>query len=333
MALPETDLRFPAMGCAMRLLVGPPADGDGIGSEQTASKARELLESFGSRLSRFEPGSELVQLNSDLRETVAVSPLMVSMVGAALWAAKRTDGLLDPTLVDDLERAGYATSRRSSPSAPLADAILRAPKRRPASPRTDSAWQQIVIDDRAGTVTRPAGVRIDSGGVGKGLAADAVASLLADRERFCVDTSGDLRIGGRDAIADPYHINIEDPFGGEPLLTIRIGEGAIATSGIDSRLWEVAGGGFAHHLIDPSTGAPAWTGIVQATALAPTALEAETLSKQALLSGPDRAVSILEPYGGVIVFDDAHAEAVGPVAELVSSRGFTVTNPSPKAIA
>ncbi|MCX6390395.1 MAG: FAD:protein FMN transferase [Solirubrobacterales bacterium] len=293
MALPETDLRFPAMGCAMRLLVGPPADGDGIGSEQTASKARELLESFGSRLSRFEPGSELVQLNSDLRETVAVSPLMVSMVGAALWAAKRTDGLLDPTLVDDLERAGYATSRRSSPSAPLADAILRAPKRRPASPRTDSAWQQIVIDDRAGTVTRPAGVRIDSGGVGKGLAADAVASLLADRERFCVDTSGDLRIGGRDAIADPYHINIEDPFGGEPLLTIRIGEGA----------------------------------------LAPTALEAETLSKQALLSGPDRAVSILEPYGGVIVFDDAHAEAVGPVAELVSSRGFTVTNPSPKAIA
>ena len=62
--------------------------------------------------------------------------------------------------------------------------------------------------------------------------------------------------------------------------------GAVATSGLRTRIWRTAGG-YAHHLIDPARGKPAWTGVIQATALAPTALEAETLAKTALLRGPD----------------------------------------------
>ena len=54
----------------------------------------------------------------------------------------------------------------------------------------------------------------------------------------------------------------------------------------------------AHHLLDPSTGRPAWTGLVGATALAPTALEAETLAKIALLSGPARGLRVLARHGG-----------------------------------
>lgn len=64
---------------------------------------------------------------------------------------------------------------------------------------------------------------------------------------------------------------------------------AVATSGTGSRLWSTADGGNAHHLLDPATGESAWTGLVSATALAPTAVEAETLAKAALLSGPGGA--------------------------------------------
>ena len=55
------------------------------------------------------------------------------------------------------------------------------------------------------------------------------------------------------------------PFGGEPVAAIALGDGAVATSGVDARLWGAA----AHHLLDPATGEPAWTGVVSATALAP----------------------------------------------------------------
>jgi thiamine biosynthesis lipoprotein len=66
-----------------------------------------------------------------------------------------------------------------------------------------------------------------------------------------------------------------------------------------------------HHLLDPATGQPAFTGIVQATALAATALEAEARAKAALLSGPDHAPRWLS-HGGVIVYDGGGFEVIGP---------------------
>ena len=92
--------------------------------------------------------------------------------------------------------------------------------------------------------------------------------------------------------------------------------GAAATSGIDKRSWLGADGRPAHHLLDPATGMPAFTGIVQATALAPTGVEAELLSKAALLSGPARATQWLA-HGGLVLYDDGsfdvvHATAVRP---------------------
>jgi len=89
--------------------------------------------------------------------------------------------------------------------------------------------------------------------------------------------------------------------------------GAVATSGIKTRLWR-RGDGFAHHLIDPSTGEPAWTGVIQASALGATAVEAETLAKMAFLSGPRGAREILSERGGVIVLDDGTVEVLGALA-------------------
>jgi thiamine biosynthesis lipoprotein len=57
-----------------------------------------------------------------------------------------------------------------------------------------------------------------------------------------------------------------------------------------------------HHVLDPGSGRPAFTGIVQATALAPTVTEAEMLSKAALLRGPARAGELLV-HGGLFVLD------------------------------
>ena len=68
--------------------------------------------------------------------------------------------------------------------------------------------------------------------------------------------------------------------------TLRVTDAAVATSGIDRRVWQRPDGSYAHHLLDPGTGEPAWTGVISATAIAATALEAEALAKAALLSGP-----------------------------------------------
>ena len=95
--------------------------------------------------------------------------------------------------------------------------------------------------------------------------------------------------------------------------TIRVARGGIATSGLNIRIWREPDGRFAHHLLDPSTGRPAWTGLIGVTALGDTALEAETLSKIALLSGPRGARHMLADHGGVIIHDSGDVEVIGPV--------------------
>ena len=77
------------------------------------------------------------------------------------------------------------------------------------------------------------------------------------------------------------------------------------------RIWRRGDGSFAHHLLDPCTGEPARTGLICVTALGATALGAETLSEQALRSGPGPARRLLAPRGGVLFRDDGDIEVLG----------------------
>jgi thiamine biosynthesis lipoprotein len=308
----EHDLSFPCMGTTVRLLVGPALDSGLPPPAEAAASARAYLEDFDRRLSRFREDSELCSLNGDRRPAVPASPLLRAAVGAAVWAARASDGLVDPTLVGALERAGYAGSRAGLRPASVAEALAAAPPRRPARPHPRRAWRHVAVDDRAGLVRRPPGVRIDSGGTGKGLAADAVAQRLRGYSRFVVDCGGDVRIGGPAAEAEPYEIEVEHPLTRERAHLLHAGSGGIATSGVNTRLWETDAG-YAHHLLDPSTGEPAWTGLVGATALASSALEADSLAKAALLSGPDGARRLLARKGGLLVLDSGEVELAGPV--------------------
>jgi len=286
--------------------------------DAAVSGARAFLERYEAALSRFRPASELCRLNAEPAAIVSASPLLRIAVRAAVWAAQRTGGLVDPTLVGALEAAGYAGDRRA-PELSAAEALALAPPRRPAAPDPAARWRRVRVDDAAGTITRPPGVRLDSGGTGKGLAADLLAQRL--NGRWAVDCGGDLRVHAHDG--DPFEVEVRHPLSGDAIRTLNLRDGAVATSGIDVRLWRTADGRAAHHLLDPSTGEPAWTGLVGATALAPTALEAEALAKAALLAGPSGAARWLAAHGGLAIRDDGDVESFGPLREprVVRLRG------------
>jgi thiamine biosynthesis lipoprotein len=179
-----------------------------------------------------------------------------------------------------------------------------------ARPDPAARWRAVEVDHRAGVIRRPPGLELDLGGSAKGWAADLVAAGLAPHGRCAVDCGGDLRVTARRGA--PWEVRVRHPLTGGVAHTLRVRAGGVATSGIDARLWQRPGGDFAHHLIDPATGTPAWTGLTAATALAPTALEAEALAKAALLSGPAAGRRLLHArQGGVLVHDDGAVEPVG----------------------
>jgi thiamine biosynthesis lipoprotein len=309
----EHDLTFDAMGSHVRLLIGEPGPGMAPAAV-AAEQGRRFVEDFDATLSRFKAESELSRLNADPRERVPASELMRRAVEAGVYAAERSDGLVDPTLLGEIEEAGYVASRAGMAGLPLADALADAPERRPASPRPEQRWRSFEVDDGRGEVVRPPGLRFDTGGTGKGLAADMVAATLRGYSRFIVDCGGDIRIGGADALVHPYEVFVEHPITGGRAHVLRLGSGGVATSGTNVRIWRDEAGRYSHHLLDPATGEPAWTGLVGATALGDTALEAETLSKGALLSGPERGREILSDRGGLLVHDSGRVELIGPLA-------------------
>ncbi|MGN6257635.1 MAG: FAD:protein FMN transferase [Solirubrobacterales bacterium] len=309
----EHDLTFDAMGSHVRLLIGEPGPGMPPAAA-AAEQGQRFVEDFDATLSRFKPGSELSRLNADPRERVPASELMRRAVEAGVFAAERSDGLVDPTLLGEIEEAGYVASRAGMKGLPLADALADAPARQPASPRPEQRWRGFEIDDERGEVVRPPGLRFDTGGTGKGLAADMLAASLRGYSRFIVDCGGDIRIGGADALVHPYEVFVEHPITGGRAHVLRLGSGGVATSGINVRIWRDEAGRYAHHLLDPASGEPAWTGLVGATALGDSALEAETLSKAALLSGPERGREILAERGGLLVHDSGRVELVGPLS-------------------
>jgi thiamine biosynthesis lipoprotein len=296
----ELERRLDLFGTQVRILVGPR-------DQAAARRVERLLRRQHRLLSRFEPDSELSRLNADPRETVPVSTELASALRAAIHTAELTDGLVDPTLIGPVERAGYVSSRVGVEPADLAEALAAAPERRPARPRPAGAWREVELGD--GWVCRPPGLRFDLGGSAKGHAADAGARLLGDHATFAVDVGGDIAFGGVSGV--PRIVVVEHPLDHRRDLRFPLVRGAIATSGLATRIWRGPNGGFAHHLIDPGTGTPAWTGVVQATAMAPTAVAAEALAKAALFAGPEAGLLLLSAHGGALVLDDGRVSLAG----------------------
>lgn len=239
--------------------------------------AEALLRRMHAALTRFDPDSELCRMNADPRPTVPASGLVRRLAAAVPYAGALSGGLVDATVAPALE------PERPAPSG----------EPRPATPDPKRPWAQISVAD--GAVSRPPGVALDSGGLGKGLAADLIAARLRGLASFAVECMGDVRVGGAERA-----LRIASPWDDGVLAELPLRDGAAATSGVTRRGW---------HLIDPGTGGPANTGVVQATAYAPTALEAEVRAKAALLSGPEAAPEHL-PHGGLLVLSDGELVTV-----------------------
>lgn len=285
--------------------------------QREVDRARSALLAAHDRLTRFDPDSELSRLNRDPREEVPASPLLLRLAAAAAMAGRRSDGLVDATLLGELERAGYRESLPPAGCEPPPEVAAPAREFKPARPHPGARWRSIGVEEAAGTIVRPPGVRIDSGGLAKGVLADLVGESLSSQLAYAVDCCGDVRVGGRAGLE--RRVLVADPYGGPPIHELKLVAGAAATSGIGRRSWSRDGGGTAHHLLDPGSGEPAFTGLIQVTALAPTALLAEVYAKAALLSGPAGAGRRL-PHGGIVVGADREVEVVAAARSLTIAR-------------
>ncbi len=278
----------------------------GLDPEREAAVTRRVAALFAAserRFSRFLPDSELSRLNRASGPTPASAPMLAALDRARAYV-DLTGGLFDPTVGAALDAAGYDCSFAPG-------ALDREARPAPAAP---AAFDEVVVDAAAATVTRPAGVRLDLGGFIKGHTADRAARLLP--EMAAVDAGGDAVLRGAGPDGEGWLVDVEDPAdSARVVLTVRVRDAAVATSAPNRRRWRVAGGE-RHHSHRPAHRAPGGSDLAQATVIAPRAELADVLAKTAFFLGAAAGRRFLErlpAVAGVLVRRDGGLEIAGDV--------------------
>jgi thiamine biosynthesis lipoprotein ApbE len=282
-----------AIGTAIRIVVT-----DATQLEAARAMLEDDLAVLDMACSRFRADSELIQLEASAGRPAKVSPVLAGAVRAALRGARLTDGDVDPTLGHAMEAIGYdrdfvlVQARQGRPQA----AKMRVSVSRAAS------WRQIELNEAAGLLTVPVGVRLDLGATAKAWAADRSAQRIA-RVLNCgvlVSLGGDIAIAG-DLPPGGWSVRVQDVTGDPlepttgPADVISIRAGGLATSSTRARRWE-RGGDVMHHILDPRTGWPAESVWRTVSVAAGSALDANIASTAAIIRG-HRATGWLAKLG------------------------------------
>lgn len=269
--------------------------------------------------SRFIPTSDISRINQAAGTPVRVSPETITLIERMISAWSSTGGLFDPMVLPILMDHGYATSRVDTSMTTTLPATTMTATR---SGRTASL-ADIHIDARASTVTTPVGMALDPGGIGKGLASDMAVDRLIRSGAMgaMVSIGGDLGMGGVPPDPGGWFVDIEYPVRrGEPLATLMVDRGGVATSSTVSRTW-THDGRRCHHVIDPVTGRQSVTDLATVTVFAPSGWQAEAMATAAILKGSRSVIEHLEEHelSGLAVTDDGTVIATRDVLGLVGA--------------
>jgi thiamine biosynthesis lipoprotein len=262
---------------------------------------QRLFNSFEKRLSRFDPHSELVRLNTNEQERFQASPTLLDAVEVALWAAEITGGLYDPTILNDLEKAGYDRSfERMENVTPLHHTSPISVSKKNGRPVWRSFNFQSVQLNRANReIYKPVGVRLDLGGMGKGWSVDRAADRLQGLGPFLVNAGGDIFGYQTPPGQKGWEIDIIHPLKPEQFIArLNLHHRAVATSTIAKRRWQ-RNGQTMHHLIDPRTGQPAQTDALSVSVITDRTVMAEIYAKVVLILGVEQGLAYLQSLPGV----------------------------------
>jgi thiamine biosynthesis lipoprotein len=227
-----------------------------------AAANREIA-AINAAANRFDPDSELSQVNAAGGRRREISVRALDALRLAIDAAELTGGAVDPTVGQTMHELGYDRDWDllvHVPShEPLRDGVVSG-RFTNGRGRQRGRWRSVQLWEDPPAVRIPPTIRLDLGATAKALAADLGASAAADAAAGGVL----LSLGGDVATSGPspdggWPIRVcDDHRDGDtgPVQDIVIESGGLATSSLIPRRWYHEGRAV-HHIVDPRTGAPA----------------------------------------------------------------------------
>jgi len=252
-------------------------------------------------MNEWRPDSELSAVNRKAGdgELVAIPEDLCAALRRGVRGAEQTEGLFDPTWA--ALRGMWRFGTDLTPALPD-PAELK--KRCELISYKDLEFAPAADGGESGCRVRlkRVGMQLGLGGLAKGWGVDEAVKKLRGLgfKDFFVQAGGDFYAAGKKA-GRPWKVGIRDPRGEQNSVfaVLEVSDAAFSTSG-DYENFFVLDGKRYHHIIDPRTCYPA-TASRSATILAPSAVDAEMLTKSVFILGGKEGMALAEKYGASTV--------------------------------
>ena len=255
------------------------------GESGLIDQSESLITSLESLVSVTDADSELYAINQT--GSGMLTEEASSLMEQALEICRRTDGALDLSIYPIVRAWGFTTGSYQVPDEAEIQALL---------PLVD--YRKIQYDAATGTVTLPEGMEIDLGSVAKGYAGQLVAQMLRDNgvESALLNLGGNVQTVGAKPDGSPWQIGIKDPQGEDAMMVLSVEDQAVVTSGGYERYFEQDGQTY-WHIMDPSTGHPADSGLISVTIVGDEGVVCDGLSTALFVMGLEKAADLWAQSG------------------------------------
>ena len=169
---------------------------------------------------------------------------------------------------------------------------------------------------------------LDLGAVGKGIACDVVQDYLKKQKEVSgavIAVGGSILLYGSKADGSDWNVAVQNPRGqdGEAMGVLSLsGTTNVSTSG-DYEKYFMQDGKRYHHILDPSTGYPADSGLISVTIVSDSGLLSDGLSTACFVLGKEKGQKLLETYGAEGIFIDQNKKVT--VTKGLKDK-FTILN-------
>ena len=250
------------------------------GESGLIDQSESLIASLESLVSVTDTGSELYAINQTGSGTLTGKAS--SLMEQALEICRRTDGALDSSIYPIVRAWGFTTGSYQVPDEAEIQALL---------PLVD--YRKIQYDAATGTVTLPEGMEIDLGSVAKGYAGQLAAQMLREHgvQSALLNLGGNVQTVGAKPDGSPWQIGIKDPQGEDAMMALSVEDQAVVTSGGYERYFEQDGQTY-WHIMDPSTGHPADSGLISVTIVGDEGVVCDGLSTALFVMGLEKAADL-----------------------------------------
>ena len=252
---------------------------------QVLKDALEECGRYERLLSRTVEGSDVWRINHADGAPVEVSEDTVRILSCAREISELSGGAFDVTIAPASTLWNFT---QNNPVLPDAEEIAR------AADLVD--YTKLKLDGN--TVTLPAGMMIDLGGIAKGYIADRIKAYLEKRGvQYAILSFGGniVAIGSGKPDGNPWKVGIQDidkPTGEHMLVSLNRG-GSTVTSGIYERGFNLDGVRY-HHLLSAETGWPVQNELASVTIFSESSMEGDALSTAAFVLGTEQGLKLIE---------------------------------------